>query len=144
MIELDISAAEALGRETISTGRLASYRETFTLSRTRLAQVLGTSTKVIAGWEENPDMGKRMHSMSAVKLGELIHELNQITGNLPVQVATLMPLPQLASRMGVSPNSSFLAAKCQTGELKCFSIGTLGTYVPREQAGLIILNRKAR
>jgi hypothetical protein len=141
MIELDITAAEAIGRKIVKDGELPTYRKTFMLSITRTAQILGTSTKVVRQWEQNPRMTTRMHSMSAARLGQLTNQLDGLTLDLHqenLEPHDLVPLWYLASGLGISPNSPRLAQKCQAEEITCFDLGILGTYILRAQADALL------
>lgn len=139
-MDLDILAAEALGRTIIRDGSLPTYRGKFTLSKTRLASILATSTQIISKWENNPSMADTMHSMSAAKIGQFAHQLDTEESRLAmedVQPQDLIPLANLAARMGLSPRSERVTQKCQTGELTCYNLPLLGTYVPRQQASVL-------
>jgi DNA-binding transcriptional regulator YiaG len=136
MIELDILAAEALGRQTVAHGSVQKYRQSFTLSRNRLAYILGTGSFVVGQWEDDPKRANTMHSMSAAKLGQLISQLDEQLkklGDQGVDPEDLMPLGDLANMLGRSSSSPFIAQMCHTGKLTCFNLGVLGTYVPKAQ-----------
>lgn len=137
MIELDILAAEALGRETVAYGLISPFRTAFSLSRNRMAFLLATSSYVVGQWENDPDKANTMHSMSAAKLGQLAHQLKSTLVRLEqddIDPSSLTPLADLANMLGRSASSPYMAELCQTGKLTCYDLGILGTYVPRVQA----------
>jgi len=137
--ELDILEAERYGRDVVQVpGGLASRRSRFHLSVRRCATILGTAGQVVARWEADPEMADRMHSMTAVRLGQLAHHLDQIEQSLyddhGLRPEDLLPIAVITSELGLSPSSATIARKCRSGALTCIQLGRLGTYIPASQA----------
>lgn len=149
MMETNILANENYGREAIEQGKLRQHRHLFSLSRTRTAQLLGTSTRTITQWEEmegSAPSTRKLYSMSAARIGQFLTTTEAIHQRLlsqDIDPAKLVPLSTLTALLGISVNSPLITNRCQTGALNCHDLGILGIYVPRDQAETL-LNYKPR
>lgn len=134
----DVLDLELLGRTTVATeGRIRYIRDLFHLSRNRFAAFAGTSGKTVAIWETDTASSLRMTARTAKRLGELYAWMEGVLAALDhegVDPRDLLPLADVAVRMGLGPQSKMLYEKCRTGVITCKDFGVLGFYIPAGEA----------
>lgn len=140
-VDADVARLESAGRHYVSEERVVDLRLAFKVSVKRFAEILGTARQVIVQWEKRPELGFKMRTNSAIRLGELVDEADRVQGALRdsgVTLAELVPMADVTTRLGLSPSSALIAEKCRTGALTCYDLGRFGFYIPEVQATALL------
>jgi transcriptional regulator with XRE-family HTH domain len=125
---MDLELA-VLGRSIVAQGLLRPLRENLGLTRTAMANLIGTNPVTYATWEER--LGSiDIWDATAVRVARFYRlTMRQIDflAEEGVEVGDLIPLAALASRLGVS--QAFLLKRYREHMFEAEDLGVLGLWV---------------
>lgn len=118
-----------LGLTATLSGDLRRLRDKVHLSRNAQAHLMEVTPDALKRWEE---ANQGMNRQSALRVGEWFWAAQQAVAAAEadgVDLAQLVPLSTACQHLAMSATD--VEAKCRSGELRCESLGVLGTYVYR-------------
>jgi len=120
-----------LGRSVVSQGLLESLRHHLGLTRTAMANLIGTNPVTYATWEERRG-GVDIWDTTAIRVARFyrltMRQLDTLS-ELGVEMRELIPLVALASRLGVS--QAYLLKRYRENAYEAEDLGILGLWVYR-------------
>lgn len=118
-----------LGLTATLSGDLRRLREMVHLSRNAQAHLMEVTPDALKRWEE-AEQG--MNRTTALRVGEWFWAASRAVEAAEaegVDVTQLVPLSTACQHLSMAADE--ILAKCQTGDLRCESLGVLGTYIYR-------------
>ena len=118
-----------LGLDATLSGDLRRLRDKVHLSRNAQALLMEVTPDALKRWEE-AEQG--MNRQSALRVGEWFWAAREAVKAAEadgVDLDQLVPLSTACQHLAMSAEE--VLAKCQTGDLRCESLGVLGTYIYR-------------
>lgn len=119
-----------LGLDATLSGDLRRLRDKVHLSRNAQALLMDVTPDALKRWEL-ADQG--MNNQSALRVGEWFWAARRAVESAEadgIDLGQLVPLSTACQHLAMSADE--VMAKCQTGDLRCESLGVLGTYVYRQ------------
>lgn len=125
---MDVELA-VLGRSIVAQGLLRPMREGLGLTRTAMANLIGTNPVTYATWEERHDCVD-IWDTTAIRVARFyrltMRQMDMLLDD-GIEVGDLIPLTGLASRLGVS--QAFLLKRYREHAFEAEDLGILGLWV---------------
>lgn len=119
-----------LGLDATLSGDLRRLRDKVHLSRNAQALLMEVTPDALKRWEE-AEQG--MNRQSALRVGEWFWAAQKAVESAEadgVDLDQLVPMSTACQHLALSAEE--VHAKCQTKDLRCESLGVLGTYIYRQ------------
>jgi DNA-binding XRE family transcriptional regulator len=120
---------EILGRAVVLDGRMVQLRNDLGLTKSAMAELLHTTPKNYAAWEDNPQV--RLWSVTAERIGAFytlaVAELEYITDELEMDPHELMPLYVASTALGIP--QELMLKRYRDGQFEADDLGVLGLWI---------------